>query len=112
MLTQKQVSEETHGRHIESAAGRGFATSPANSQAAEHLISPIVPIQPFVKPAFVQGGLLPVSASSANNQQTLGDIALLTWPFTSTRGFPRRFSELAVFDARFYLGVRCVDEPG
>jgi len=54
MLTQKQVSEETHGRHIESAAGRGFATSPANSQAAEHLISPIVPIQPFVKPAFVQ----------------------------------------------------------
>ena len=26
--------------------------------------------------------------------------------------FPRRFSELAVFDARFYIGVRCVDEPG
>jgi hypothetical protein len=30
----------------------------------------------------------------------------------STRGFPRRFSKLAVFDARFYIGVRCVDEPG
>jgi len=37
--------------------------SPANSQAAQHPISPIIPIQPFVKPAFVQGGLLPVSPS-------------------------------------------------
>jgi hypothetical protein len=27
-------------------------------------------------------------------------------------GFPGRFSELAVFDTRFYIGVRCFDEPG
>ncbi len=32
-----------------------------HSRAAQHLISPMIPIQPFVKPAFVQGGLLPVS---------------------------------------------------
>jgi hypothetical protein len=26
-------------------------------------------------------------------------------------GLPRGFSELAVFDARFYIRVRCIDEP-
>jgi hypothetical protein len=25
---------------------------------------------------------------------------------------PSGFSELAIFDARFYIGERCVDEPG
>jgi hypothetical protein len=46
----------------------------------------------------------------ATISKTLGDIALLSRSHPRG-GFPRRFSELAVFAARFYIGVRCVDEP-
>jgi hypothetical protein len=34
-----------------------------------------------------------------------GEVAKYLWR-------ARCFSGLAVFDARFYIGVRCVDEPG
>jgi len=48
---------------------------------------------------------------SAHDQQTLCDISLVIWRFTSASPSQRRFSELAVFDARLYIRVRRIDEP-
>ena len=47
---------------------------------------------------------------SAHDQQTICDRSLLIWRFTSA-STSRRFSELAVFDARLYIRVRRIDEP-
>ena len=54
--------------------------------------------------------LLPHSPLSAHDQQALCDIPLLIWPASHPRRPPRRFSELAVFDARLDIRVRRIDE--
>ena len=65
-----------------------MATSPADSQAAQHLISPIIPIQPFVKPAFVPGGLLPVSLTALSNARGFIVVATNHPPDSLISAFP------------------------
>ena len=56
-------------------------------------------------------GSLPNCPLSAHNHQTLCDISLLIRRFASESLSQRRFSELAVFDARLYIRVCRIDEP-
>ena len=54
---------------------RDFTTSPVDSQATQALISPIIPIQPFVKTSFVPEGLRPVCPQLVTWQHRLSATA-------------------------------------
>jgi hypothetical protein len=56
------------------------------------------------------GGLLPSCPLSAQDEQTLCNI-FTNLAVRSRVGRPRRFSELAIFDARLHIRVRRSDEP-
>ena len=56
-------------------------------------------------------GLWKVCPLSAHDQQALCDISFTNLAVHIRDALPRRFSDLAVFDARLYIRVRRIDEP-
>ena len=54
---------------------------------------------------------LPICSFSAHDQQALCDISFTNLAVHIRDALPRRFSDLAVFDARLYIRVRRIDEP-